>query len=120
MVGSLQQPLGRLGRVRVGLGSACRVMEVLCLPWRPFHPSHIQQQSHPAASSTCLSVFQEELDSTDTSVVISSCSLAEARLLLDNFLKASIDKVGWAGVCHRDSFWVPGWGPGGKDLWQLP
>lgn len=45
---------------------------------------------------------QEELDSTDTSVVISSCSLAEARLLLDNFLKASIDKVGaawpWAGA----------------------
>ncbi|KAI1230886.1 hypothetical protein IHE44_0008318, partial [Lamprotornis superbus] len=37
---------------------------------------------------------KEELDSTDTSVVISSCSLAEARLLLDNFLKASIDKVG--------------------------
>ncbi|XP_024900397.1 kinesin-like protein KIF21B isoform X1 [Pteropus alecto] len=36
---------------------------------------------------------KEELDSTDTSVVISSCSLAEARLLLDNFLKASIDKV---------------------------
>lgn len=27
-------------------------------------------------------------------MVISSCSLAEARLLLDNFLKASIDKVG--------------------------
>lgn len=38
-------------------------------------------------------MHQEELDSTDTSVVISSCSLAEARLLLDNFLKASIDKV---------------------------
>ncbi|XP_025049106.1 kinesin-like protein KIF21B [Alligator sinensis] len=35
---------------------------------------------------------KEELDSIDTSVVISSCSLAEARLLLDNFLKASIDK----------------------------
>ncbi|XP_065434870.1 kinesin-like protein KIF21B [Chrysemys picta bellii] len=35
---------------------------------------------------------KEELDSTDTSVVISSCSLAEVRLLLDNFLKASIDK----------------------------
>uniref|UniRef100_A0A663LWC7 Kinesin-like protein KIF21B n=1 Tax=Athene cunicularia TaxID=194338 RepID=A0A663LWC7_ATHCN len=35
---------------------------------------------------------KEELDSTDTSVVISSCSLAEARLLLDNFLKACIDK----------------------------
>ncbi|KFP05176.1 Kinesin-like KIF21B, partial [Calypte anna] len=35
---------------------------------------------------------KEELDATDTSVVISSCSLAEARLLLDNFLKASIDK----------------------------
>ncbi|XP_069489746.1 kinesin-like protein KIF21B [Ambystoma mexicanum] len=35
---------------------------------------------------------KEELDSTDTSVVISSCSLAEARHLLDNFLKASIDK----------------------------
>lgn len=29
----------------------------------------------------------------DTSVVISSCSLAEARHLLDHFLKASIDKV---------------------------
>ncbi|KFV10570.1 Kinesin-like KIF21A, partial [Pterocles gutturalis] len=42
---------------------------------------------------------KEELDSTDTSVVISSCSLAEARLLLDNFLKASIDKVhGRAGT----------------------
>ncbi|XP_069094988.1 kinesin-like protein KIF21B isoform X2 [Pleurodeles waltl] len=35
---------------------------------------------------------KEELDSTDTSVVISSCSLAEARHLLDNFLKASIEK----------------------------
>uniref|UniRef100_H3BE86 Kinesin-like protein KIF21B n=1 Tax=Latimeria chalumnae TaxID=7897 RepID=H3BE86_LATCH len=35
---------------------------------------------------------KEELDSVDTSVVISSCSLAEARHLLDNFLKASIDK----------------------------
>lgn len=47
--------------------------------------------------------FQEELDSTDTSVVISSCSLAEARLLLDNFLKASIDKVrGQAGTRLRD------------------
>lgn len=46
----------------------------------------------PLASSSSFP-FQEELDSTDTSVVISSCSLAEARLLLDNFLKASIDKV---------------------------
>nr|XP_033775130.1 kinesin-like protein KIF21B isoform X3 [Geotrypetes seraphini] len=35
---------------------------------------------------------KDEWDSTDTSVVISSCSLAEARHLLDNFLKASIDK----------------------------
>ncbi|XP_058647005.1 kinesin-like protein KIF21B isoform X3 [Onychostoma macrolepis] len=35
---------------------------------------------------------KDELDSVDTSVVISSCSLAEARALLDNFLKASIDK----------------------------
>ncbi|CAH2221540.1 kinesin KIF21B isoform X3 [Pelobates cultripes] len=35
---------------------------------------------------------KEDLDSTDTSVVISSCSLAEARHLLDNFLRASIDK----------------------------
>uniref|UniRef100_A0A8C7MNL3 Kinesin family member 21B n=1 Tax=Oncorhynchus kisutch TaxID=8019 RepID=A0A8C7MNL3_ONCKI len=35
---------------------------------------------------------KEELDSVDTSVVISSCSLAEARHLLDHFLKASIDK----------------------------
>uniref|UniRef100_A0A8C5I477 Kinesin motor domain-containing protein n=1 Tax=Gouania willdenowi TaxID=441366 RepID=A0A8C5I477_GOUWI len=35
---------------------------------------------------------KDELDSVDTSVVISSCSLAEARHLLDNFLKASIDK----------------------------
>uniref|UniRef100_A0A8C4HAZ5 Kinesin-like protein KIF21B n=1 Tax=Dicentrarchus labrax TaxID=13489 RepID=A0A8C4HAZ5_DICLA len=35
---------------------------------------------------------KDELDSVDTSVVISSCSLAEARNLLDHFLKASIDK----------------------------
>ncbi|XP_073681546.1 kinesin-like protein KIF21B [Garra rufa] len=35
---------------------------------------------------------KDELDSVDTSVVISSCSLAEARGLLDYFLKASIDK----------------------------
>uniref|UniRef100_A0A674B0L3 Kinesin family member 21B n=1 Tax=Salmo trutta TaxID=8032 RepID=A0A674B0L3_SALTR len=35
---------------------------------------------------------KDELDSVDTSVVISSCSLAEARHLLDHFLKASIDK----------------------------
>ncbi|XP_069800719.1 kinesin-like protein KIF21B isoform X2 [Dendropsophus ebraccatus] len=35
---------------------------------------------------------KEELDATDTSVVISSCSLAEARHLLDNFLRASIEK----------------------------
>lgn len=47
----------------------------------------------PSVPHTHSSMFQEELDSTDTSVVISSCSLAEARLLLDNFLKASIDKV---------------------------
>lgn len=53
--------------------------------------------SSPTASNTRPSTFQEELDSTDTSVVISSCSLAEARLLLDNFLKASIDKV-WGQV----------------------
>lgn len=76
-----------------GLGSAGRVVEVLCWLWCPFCPSHAQQQSSPAASNTRPSTFQEELDSTDTSVVISSCSLAEARLLLDNFLKASIDKV---------------------------
>lgn len=37
--------------------------------------------------------LQDELDSVDTSVVISSCSLSEARHLLDHFLKASIDKV---------------------------
>ncbi|CAB1314559.1 unnamed protein product [Coregonus sp. 'balchen'] len=36
---------------------------------------------------------KDELDSVDTSVVISSCSLAEARHLLDHFLKASIDKM---------------------------
>ncbi|XP_018614124.1 kinesin-like protein KIF21B isoform X2 [Scleropages formosus] len=35
---------------------------------------------------------KDELDSVDTSVVISSCSLAEARHLLDYFLKSSIDK----------------------------
>uniref|UniRef100_A0A8C5FAY9 Kinesin family member 21B n=1 Tax=Gadus morhua TaxID=8049 RepID=A0A8C5FAY9_GADMO len=35
---------------------------------------------------------KDELDSVDTSVVISSCSLSEARHLLDHFLKASIDK----------------------------
>ncbi|NXL71488.1 KI21A protein, partial [Leptocoma aspasia] len=76
---------GWTGQCLQGDGNAVLAMEA-------FHPSHIQQQSYPAASSTCLSMFQEELDSTDTSVVISSCSLAEARLLLDNFLKASIDK----------------------------
>lgn len=55
---------------------------------------------------------QEELDSTDTSVVISSCSLAEARLLLDNFLKASIDKVGGSlASCPN---------PGDGCLWGLP
>ncbi|XP_046730810.1 kinesin-like protein KIF21B isoform X2 [Silurus meridionalis] len=35
---------------------------------------------------------KDELDSLDMSVVISSCSLTEARHLLDHFLKASIDK----------------------------
>lgn len=35
-------------------------------------------------------------------MVISSCSLAEARLLLDNFLKASIDKVGGAAGLPAD------------------
>ncbi|XP_058229526.1 kinesin-like protein KIF21B isoform X2 [Hemibagrus wyckioides] len=35
---------------------------------------------------------KDELDSVDMSVVISSCSLTEARHLLDHFLKASIDK----------------------------
>lgn len=75
------------------LGSTDRAVEVLCRPQCPFCPSHTQWQSSPAASNTRPSTFQEELDSTDTSVVISSCSLAEARLLLDNFLKASIDKV---------------------------
>ncbi|XP_046881970.1 kinesin-like protein KIF21B isoform X5 [Hypomesus transpacificus] len=35
---------------------------------------------------------KDELDSVDTSVVISSCSLAEARHLLEHFLKASIDR----------------------------
>ena len=53
--------------------------------WAGRRDSHVTRPLPPT---------QEELDSTDTSVVISSCSLAEARLLLDNFLKASIDKVG--------------------------
>lgn len=44
-------------------------------------------------------ILQDELDSVDTSVVISSCSLAEARHLLDHFLKASIDKVSF---CAED------------------
>lgn len=51
---------------------------------------------------------KEELDSTDTSVVISSCSLAEARLLLDNFLKASIDKVSWQLPCGWAGVTCPG------------
>lgn len=63
-------PVGRAAGGRRGPGAAALVTRALRLP------------------------VQEELDSTDTSVVISSCSLAEARLLLDNFLKASIDKVG--------------------------
>lgn len=52
--------------------------------------------------------IKEELDSTDTSVVISSCSLAEARLLLDNFLKASIDKVSWQLPWNRACITYPG------------
>ncbi|KAG9332371.1 hypothetical protein JZ751_015014 [Albula glossodonta] len=35
---------------------------------------------------------KDELGSVDTSAVISSCSLSEARHLLDHFLKASVDK----------------------------
>ncbi|MBN3304655.1 KI21B protein, partial [Amia calva] len=46
----------------------------------------VQIEETKATSNT------DELDSVDTSVVISSCSLAEARHLLDHFLKASIDK----------------------------
>lgn len=61
--------------------------------WRASSAHPTPSSKTPAASNTPPSAFQEELDSTDTSVVISSCSLAEARLLLDNFLKASIDKV---------------------------
>ncbi|KAM6981182.1 LOW QUALITY PROTEIN: kinesin-like protein KIF21B [Aplochiton taeniatus] len=44
---------------------------------------------------------KDELDSVDTSVVISSCSLAEARHLLDHFLKSSIDKG--LQVAHKES-----------------
>lgn len=36
----------------------------------------------------------------DTSVVISSCSLAEARHLLGHFLKASIEKVSYHTAAH--------------------
>ncbi|XP_069013460.1 kinesin-like protein KIF21B isoform X4 [Embiotoca jacksoni] len=43
---------------------------------------------------------KDELDSVDTSVVISSCSLAEARHLLDHFLKASIEKS--LQVAHKE------------------
>lgn len=53
-------------------------------------------------------LLKEELDSTDTSVVISSCSLAEARLLLDNFLKASIDKVSCQLPWHKTGIAYPG------------
>lgn len=52
-------------------------------------------------------LLKEELDSTDTSVVISSCSLAEARLLLDNFLKASIDKVSSPAPLAQDRHRIP-------------
>lgn len=41
-------------------------------------------------------------------MVISSCSLAEARLLLDNFLKASIDKVSWQLPWHETGIAYPG------------
>lgn len=90
--GQTGQGEGWTGQCLQGDGSAVFAMEAL--PPVP-HPA---AKSNPAASSTCLCTFQEELDSTDTSVVISSCSLAEARLLLDNFLKASIDKVCGAGL----------------------
>uniref|UniRef100_A0A4W3GSP6 Kinesin-like protein KIF21B n=1 Tax=Callorhinchus milii TaxID=7868 RepID=A0A4W3GSP6_CALMI len=44
---------------------------------------------------------KDEINSTDTSVVISSCSLAEARHLLDHFLKMSIDKG--LQVAHKEA-----------------
>ncbi|KAG7238350.1 hypothetical protein INR49_031066 [Caranx melampygus] len=57
------------------------------------HTHVFARQYQEASCDAWFCIFlQDELDSVDTSVVISSCSLAEARHLLDHFLKASIDK----------------------------
>ena len=71
-------------------------LEETKVPWEGAARVWGARRGRPGNWSSLPPAPQEELDSTDTSVVISSCSLAEARLLLDNFLKASIDKVGAA------------------------
>lgn len=38
-------------------------------------------------------VYQEEGDTVDVSAVISSCTLTEARFLLDHFMSMAINKV---------------------------
>lgn len=74
--------------------SDCQATIVQIEETKVFTRTHTHTQAHAVGSCTQVYVFlQDELDSVDTSVVISSCSLAEARHLLDHFLKASIDKV---------------------------
>lgn len=74
--------------------SDCQATIVQIEETKVFSLTHTQTHTHIAHSYTSVYVLlQDELDSVDTSVVISSCSLAEARHLLDHFLKASIDKV---------------------------
>lgn len=74
--------------------SDCQATIVQIEETKVFTRMQTHTQAHAMGGCTQVYVFlQDELDSVDTSVVISSCSLAEARHLLDHFLKASIDKV---------------------------
>lgn len=72
--------------------SDCQATIVQIEETKVFPHTHTQADLVGSYTQVCV-LLQDELDSVDTSVVISSCSLAEARHLLDHFLKASIDKV---------------------------
>lgn len=48
---------------------------------------------HQWIDPVCLFVFQEEGDTVDVSAVIGSCTLTEARFLLDHFMSMAINKV---------------------------
>lgn len=47
----------------------------------------------PRLFCNCVLCLQEEGDTVDVSAVIGSCTLAEARFLLDHFMSMAINKV---------------------------